>query len=400
MGRPRSDTPSLRRQTGAMKRDGTRGPDRAFVVIDGQRRYLGAWGTRESKAKYHALLAEHAAGIREVPTIEDDDQCDMAIAELVVLYLDHLAQRHEQGRLARPGAYDPAMDTLVELYGPMPICDFAPKHLIAIQQLFVQRGWHSRTVNERVSQIRRMFRWGIPREYTTAAQSHALEQVESVEVAYGEDRPVKPAPRSHVRRARRHMPLRVRIMVDLQLLTGARPGELCILRPMDVDRSNSNLWQYRPSRHKNERRGQDRVIYIGPRAQRLLAPFLDRPATDFAFSPDEGERERRQARHEARVTPLQYGNRPGTNRKASPRRRPQDRYHTSSYRRAIYRACDAADVPQWSPNQLRHNFATWIRAKHGVDVAATLLGHSKVETTQIYAEQNHAKAREIVRMVG
>ncbi len=56
-------------------------------------------------------------------------------------------------------------------------------------------------------------------------------------------------------------------------------------------------------------------------------------------------------------------------------------------------------IPTWSPNRLRHNRATELR-RHGLDLAKTVLGHSKVETTQIYAEKDIAAAMDLVSRVG
>jgi hypothetical protein len=37
---------------------------------------------------------------------------------------------------------------------------------------------------------------------------------------------------------------------------------------------------------------------------------------------------------------------------------------------------------------------------HGLDVTKTILGHSKVETTQVYAEKDLAAAMELVARIG
>ncbi|MGO9468813.1 MAG: tyrosine-type recombinase/integrase, partial [Isosphaeraceae bacterium] len=57
-------------------------------------------------------------------------------------------------------------------------------------------------------------------------------------------------------------------------------------------------------------------------------------------------------------------------------------------------------VPNWSPNQLRHAAATEIRAKYGIEGAQVILGHSQVTTSQIYAEVNVERGREIAKLVG
>jgi integrase len=54
---------------------------------------------------------------------------------------------------------------------------------------------------------------------------------------------------------------------------------------------------------------------------------------------------------------------------------------------------------RWHPNWLRHSRATELRA-HGLDVVKTILGHSKVETTQIYSEKDMQAAMELVSRIG
>jgi len=71
-----------------------------------------------------------------------------------------------------------------------------------------------------------------------------------------------------------------------------------------------------------------------------------------------------------------------------------------TYARAIRRACGRAKVPVWSPGRLRHNAATAARKRYGLEAASALLGHRLVETTQIYAEGNFARALEIAAEAG
>ena len=115
-------------------------------------------------------------------------------------------------------------------------------------------------------------------------------------------------------------------------------------------------------------------------------------------------------------SPLSCGNRPGSNRRPQPKRKPQDRYTVDSYRRAIQRACDKAFPPpeglseaelkqwrkdhRWHPHQLRHNAGTKIRKELGLEAAQVWLGHSKADVTQIYAERNLDLARQIAARFG
>ena len=77
----------------------------------------------------------------------------------------------------------------------------------------------------------------------------------------------------------------VRSMLQLIRLTGARPGEVCIMRTCDIDRTASP-WKYVPQSHKTAYKGHERVIYIGPRAQVVLADWLraDREVNSLPLS--------------------------------------------------------------------------------------------------------------------
>ena len=54
-------------------------------------------------------------------------------------------------------------------------------------------------------------------------------------------------------------------MVQLQLLTAARSGEIVKMRPCDIDCSGP-IWFYRPTEHKTAHHGHERKIFIGPKA--------------------------------------------------------------------------------------------------------------------------------------
>jgi hypothetical protein len=137
------------------------------------------------------------------------------------------------------------------------------------------------------------------------------------------------------------------------------------------------------------------------------------PADTCLFSPVEAEAVRSEQRRLARKSPMTPSQ---VARQSKARRRaPGESYDTHSYRRAIFYACQKADriahekdrsipaeqviVPKWSPNRLRHNRATELRP-YGLDLAKTVLGHSKVETTQVYAEKDLAAAMDLVAKIG
>jgi integrase len=219
-------------------------------------------------------------------------------------------------------------------------------------------------------------------------------------------------------------------MARLQLLAGMRPGEVIMMRPCDLTMRTDGAWVYRPESHKTEHHGRERRIFIGPEAQTILRPYLDRQPMAFCFSPSESVDQIHAERRAKRKSPLTPSQR-ARQRKPAPRRAPSSTGYTSaSYRRSIERACEAAfgmpaelrnidrqlppedvdrlrqqaaewrDRHAWHPNQLRHARATVIREKFGLEAAQVVLGHSDPRVTQIYAERNFTLAANVMQQIG
>lgn len=410
------------------------GRDRAYTTVDGKRIYLGAWGTEESKQKFEALRAERReAG--DQPAI--DPRPGLTVIELAAAYRRY-ASAHYRDAGGAPVAktinnLDQSLRIIKRLYGRTPVAEFGPRRLAIVRSEMIAQGWKRRTVNNRISAIRRMFKWGVSMELLRGEQFTALAALEGLRAGRSdaaESEPVAPAPERLIRGAREHVSRQVRALIDLQLFTGARPGELCPMRAADIDMSG-NVWIYRPRRHKNAHRGQKREIMLGPKAQNVVRPFLiERPTDAPLFSPADAEAERRRAMHEARRTPVHHGNGPGTNKRVEPVLEPGEAYSTNSYRRAIERGCAKAfphpietiapkertaeqrkvletELADWrrdhrfSPHQLRHNAATRIRAEFGIDVAGSVLGHALgSQVTEIYAEPVREKAYQAILKTG
>ena len=178
----------------------------------------------------------------------------------------------------------------------------------------------------------------------------------------------------------------VAAIVRLHLLTAARPGEICSIRPGEVDCSR-RTWAYRPGSHMTQLRRRDRVIILGSRVQDVLRPWPDMDPDASGFSPAEVIASR--------------GGVPAAAEKGTPRRpRPGGRYAKESYRVAIHRACRRAGVKPWSPHRLRHARAMSIRHEYDLEAAQISLGHSKPETTLIYAARDVDRAKDVMVRIG
>lgn len=388
----------------------------AVVTIGGKNFYLGKFNSPESWERYYRLLAQSKA--TPAASLDVSDREALAVKELMAAFWIH-AKKHyvKNGEpTSEIGYYRYALRELKELYASTAVSAFGPLALKAVRQAMLDRGTLSRKgINARVERIRRMFRWGVSEQLVDVTVYQALLTVRGLQKGRTEARenaPIGPVADHVVDATLPHLQNVVADMVRFQRLTGARPAEVCILRPMDVDRTGE-VWWYRPESHKCEHHETDRgrIIFIGPKAQEVLLPYLLRDAAAYCFSPAESEAARKaamRANRKTRVQPSQADrSKPGAKRK------PGERYTRVSYRKAVHRACDLADkqtqgprlpgtriVPRWSPNRLRHSAATAIADRYDIDAARCVLGHSNPRTTSIYAEPDLAKAADVMKAVG
>jgi integrase len=311
----------------------------------------------------------------------------------------------ESGRSGEIGCIRDALDVLLADHGRTPAIDFGPKCLKAVRVKMLDKGWARGYVNHQINRVRRMFRWATEEELIDAGVSHALQAVRGLRKGLPgvrESKRVRPAPKASIKAVLSVVPAIVRAMILFQYWTGCRPSEACRLKPRRINQVGE-VWVYRPGKHKTAHCGKKRRIFIGPRAQKLLKPWLEGLAPDaYVFSPKRSEAIRNAARRAERKTPLwqSHLNNQERKRKANPARPKRSRYDVASYRRAITRACKKAEVVSWAPNQLRHNAATRLRRKYGIEAARTVLGHSTAFTTEIYAEKDIKKARSIMETDG
>jgi integrase len=399
----------------------------AIVTLNGRDILLGTHNSAASRAEYNRRISEWLANNRQLPRV----QKDMTVAELIAAYRSHVEAyyRHPDGKpTGESDTIRYALRPLRKMYGTTPAAAFSPLKLKSVREAMIdpsrldpkdnREGWCRNVVNDQVARIRSMFKWAVSDELLEPSVYHGLAAVTGLKRGRSDARetePVRPVPEPYVEAILPYCSPQVKAMIQLQLLTGARPGEIVQMRTGDIDTSGKT-WVYRPSHHKTQHHGFAREIGIGPRAREILETMLKPDLTAFIFSPADAERSRREAMSLARKTPLSYGNKPGSNRKRSPKWKAGDQYGVDTYRRAIKRACDKAFPPpacldaeavktwqrehRWHPHRLRHNAATRLRREHGIEMARIILGHRHLQVTELYAETDLAKARQVLEQMG
>ena len=367
-----------------------RASNQAICCILGRTYYLGEFDSKESRDKFNRLVAEYLTN----PSfgIEKGRQ---SIAESVVAFLKHAKSYYGEG--SEFEKYSRALAPMVELYSDLNIRDFGIQEFKAIREQWVRKKHAREYVNKQAKRIIAFVKWLVGEGMLEPTFHQALRCVQPLKKGRcncPESEPVRPVDEATIEKTIPHLSPVVADMVRLQSLIGCRPGELVKLKPAMVDTSGS-VWVITIEEHKNSWRGHLRKIYVGPKAQAILKPYLDRPKDAFCFSPAESMEQRLQARASNRITAMSCGNRRGSNRVSSPKKKPGQSYSTITYCKAIHYACRKARIPLWSPNQLRHKVATELREREGVESASVILGHAHLPTTEIYAEASTKKALEV-----
>lgn len=410
--------------------------DFAFVEVGGHRRRLpGRYNSAESREAYGQLLQRLLA-----PAADLEPQLPVGpatVADLVDAWLDWAkgyypdAKEYKHCGAAAAAALEEHAGTLLSSFGP--------RILKQVRTAMVARGWSRPYVNRQVKRLRRMFRWGVEHEFCSPVILEGLRAVAPLRegrTSAPEPTPVTPVDPAMVAAVLPHCSPVVAAMIQLQELTGMRSKNLCHLTPGQIDQ-DGDVWWYRPRKHKSSWRGKSLGVPLGPRAQALLKPYLDRDPGTPCFSPLESEAWRLATMRSARKTKVQ----PSQENRAKPRRqRPRrDHYTTTSYYRAVQYACERAfDMPHelrripktirvggkvvplsdeerarrqrlatawrqehcWHPHQLRHSVATAVRKRYGLEAAQVYLGHATADVTQVYAERDLGRATEIAREIG
>lgn len=360
-----------------------------YVLYFGRKRHLLGTNKVQAERKRLALLAgEEAAPLPLTPL------SSLTVGEAVRLYVPTIAGMDSR-TVNRVTA---AMEALAP-FASMPAAEFRGRSLRQVREILISRRKSNgdlisrRYVNHLVQAIQAAFAWLVAEEYVPADVLVSLRAVKALRAGQGgrELPRILPVADAVLEATMPHCGPTVAAMIQLQRLTGCRPGEAIALKASEVKQTES-VWWWTPGRHKNAHRGKVRAIPIGPKGQELLRPFLERDR-EYAFSPAD----------DCKNLPKNRMIRPG------------EVYTIPAYENAIKRAVRRARrarakaegvlllsrlLPLWSPNQIRHTTATEIRRQFGREAAAEYLGHAGLAVIDVYAERSESTAAEIASKVG
>jgi integrase len=389
-----------------------KGSGQALVEYKGERKYLGRYNSAESKQAYRQFLLEHVVSVEDAD-VDPVKPPPVAAVRLTYLMLRWLREcrkiyKHNPDEL---GKCEALVQMLKDWHPVVLAKDFDSLKVKEYRALLlktrikdrhgIKRPLTRNYINACVRRLQRMFQFGVAEQLVATDQHQAmlaLRQLGQDESIARESEEKEPVPLRDLAATLREAPPIIATMIRVQYYTGMRSGNLCAMASGRIDRS-AETWIYRPAKHKTQKKKVKLQIPLGPRVQRLLAPFIDRPADQPLFSPRELVDAKNAAKRACRKTPM-TPSQAKRRIKRKPLRAPGLRYSANSYRRAVARAIRKAGVEYWHPHRLRHSHATRVRQRYELEGSQASLGHKNVTATQIYARKNEKLARQIAAEIG
>lgn len=325
------------------------------------------------------------------------------------------------------------------------------------QDAEVQQNRNRDWINRHINAVKKLFEWSAARDFVDKSVVASLNTIENLRAKQSpnlrgaEQR--EAADVNDVEKAIAFANPTIATMLILQAETGMRPKELREMTWDDITKSDADLYVYRPKLHKNlarekaKRQKSSRVIFFNQRATDALWDYhVKRPAplSEYIFTPRECKAYNRLRRHTDKYTDeiievLQrltltpdrrasyrgeaenddvftyamaadlLGVHPKTIQAWKTKRVDEfdltRAYHLQEedvemfdrqlYQRQVAKVCQEHSITVFTPYQVRHTFAEEIDAQFGRQEVAALLGHKRLDTSAIYAKQNHDLAERV-----
>ena len=337
----------------------------ARIRHNGRTIYLGKFGSPESKEAYARFIANLPQTNKPAKLAEAIPGASLLVGEIVLRFFEHAKGYYVRNGVATGEhiTIRACLRPLTKRFGQLPALEFGPKKLKLVREDMIGLDWCRRTVNKAVSIIKRCFLWAASEELVSGEIAMALKTVAGLQkdrTAAREKSPVRPVADELIDATLPHVSLLAADVIRTMRLTGMRPNEVLGMTAAEIDRSDPSCWVFRPAEHKCSHKDKDRAVMLGARAQEILLPRILRTEPGAVLFP-------------------------------------MDR---TSLRRAVERGCKRAKVAHWTPYQIRHTVATEVRSRFGLEAAQCLLGHSRADVTQTYAERDQKQAADVARKIG
>ena len=325
-------------------------PQLIFLVL-----FAMQWGTATAERAGLRRDVERLSQIVLKTQFTSAENTGMKLSQLVNLYESHSKTyyRKPDGKpLNEFYSIRLVLRQLCEFYPALSAADLRPLKLIEFRDHLIKQGNSRQTINDKISRIRRMYKWGVEREYVEIDTYNKLAAVTSLKAgrcAARENREVPPVRWQSILSVLHGTNHQIARMTRIQYLTGMRVMELLRMDWEDIEKVGDQAI-YEPQYHKTSYRGKRRFIVLSSKVMDILGKSRSR---GLVFQTIRGKA-----------------------------------YSRHSYRNEVVRACRRANTEPFSPSQLRHNAATHIERRYGIEKTRLFLGHSSAFTTELYIERD------------
>jgi integrase len=337
----------------------------AKVRFNGKTVYLGKYGSRESHEAYARFVSTLPKSDEVARGAEPSVGVPLLVGEVVLRFFEHAKVYYRRNGVLTGEhiTVRSCLRPLTKRFGQLPAREFSAKRLKTVRDDMIELGWCRNYVNKATSMVKRCFKWAAEEELvpsSVAGDIWAVRGLKAHRSAAREKPEIGPVADDNVNAVLPYLPELASDAIRIMRLTGMRPGEVLTMTAEEIDRTDPSCWVFRPAQHKTAHKDKVRAIMLGSRAQEIVLPRL--------LKTGRGER----------LFPTTRG----------------------ALCHAVHLACKKAGAPRFSPNQIRHTVATEVRAKFGLEASQVLLGHSRADMTETYAERDMKKAAEIARKIG
>lgn len=308
----------------------------------------------------------------------NDSEYDGSLSSLRDLYIEShkikIADKPDRVQRKELRFMQPAIDDLIQFFESKKLslltADVTPNRIYLWREHlnYIKKVCRD-TINKKVNVVKNMLRYALMHEMESAEAVSRILEIRPIKKGDPDafDYPeVEPADWDVVTKLFPYLSPMFQDMLSIMRYTGARPGEIRLMRPCDIDKSDPDAWVYERSDHKTMRYGHERHIVIGKRAQPFLSKYLLRPVEDYCF--------------QIEATGKTY----------------TDESFSKRITRAVkkYNNDHPDDKIDFHAHQLRHTFGTEVCLEYGLETAKHVLGHATELMTKRYTRQ----AEKILRM--
>lgn len=273
--------------------------------------------------------------------------CAINLHELAVSYLsfrkDELDKRdHDNIRKT--------FELAADFYPNSSTDDWDAEVLEAFQK-FLNEHYTITGIKKHINFFRQVFNWGMRKHLVSSVVCFELSQVPPLRPDRCRKNPKRTVINRRVFESQlKYYPRVIADMMQMQLLTGMRPNEVCQVNLSEIDKTLfSDRWIYAPQLHKTAWRGKERNILFGQSVREII----DRNASQW---------------RDAVFVSVK-------------KRKP---YTEPNYARTISKIQKKYSLQKFVPYQLRHTAFTEVAAEFGIELADVFVGHCTKGIAAVY----------------